>query len=72
MFGVAVNVTNANVVQTDVVQWSFASGVAFNPGVLTVTAWPTNPSGGVNFDYCNPTAASVTPTANTLNWRVTR
>ena len=39
-------------------------------GILTIIKFPT--SGNVNFIVCNNTAASITPGAVTLNWRVTR
>ncbi len=37
---------------------------------LNILAVPT--AGNVNFYVCNPTAASITPAAATLNWRVLR
>ena len=39
-------------------------------GMLTILAWPTADT--VNFKVCNNTAASITPGAVTLNWRVSR
>lgn len=39
-------------------------------GSLYIWFWPT--SGNVNFKVCNNTAGSITPSAITLNWRVTR
>lgn len=68
--GSTVTVTAAGVLTTDVVEVSANSAVAANPGVLIIQKWPT--AGNVNFAYCNPTAGSVTPTATTLNWRVSR
>jgi len=39
-------------------------------GSLYIWAYPT--SGNVNFEVCNNTGSSITPSALTLNWRVTR
>lgn len=39
-------------------------------GSLYIWAYPT--SGNVNFRVCNNTVSSITPSALTLNWRVTR
>lgn len=39
-------------------------------GMLTILAYPT--SGTVNYKVCNNTAASITPGAVTINWRVVR
>jgi hypothetical protein len=39
-------------------------------GILTIIKYPT--SGNVNFKVCNNSAASITPGAVTLNWRVVR
>jgi hypothetical protein len=58
------------VATTDAIIANYNAAVGANPGVLILNAWPT--ANNVNFNYCNPTAASVTPTAATLNWRVTR
>jgi hypothetical protein len=52
---------------------SIKAVTGFTPGTsggLTVTAYPT--AGYVNFDVCNWSAASITPGAVTLNWKVTR
>jgi hypothetical protein len=68
--GATVTVSAPNVLTTDVIAWSYNAAPLANPGELVVSAWPT--SGNVNFQYCNPTAGSVTPSAATLNWRVTR
>jgi hypothetical protein len=68
--GTTVTVAGAGVATTDSIHWSYNAAVGANPGRLIVNAWPT--AGNVNFEYCNPTAAGVTPTAATLNWRVTR
>jgi hypothetical protein len=68
--GTTVTVGAANVLTTDAITWSFNASVGINPGELNVTQWPT--AGNVNFQYCNETGASVTPTAATLNWRVVR
>lgn len=62
---------------TDVIQATFNADptavtgyVASANGMLTIIAYPT--SNNVNFKVCNNTAASITPGAITLNWRVTR
>src|SRR6185312_6889390 len=68
--GTTVTVSATGVATTDTITHAFNASVASNPGVLTVVSWPT--AGNVNFEYCNPTAASVTPSAATLNWRVVR
>jgi hypothetical protein len=39
-------------------------------GMLAIIKYPS--SNSVNFRVCNNTAASVTPGAVTLNWRVVR
>ena len=68
--GSTVQVAAANVATTDAISWAFNAAPAANPAQLVVSAWPT--SGNVNFQYCNPTAGSITPNAATLNWRVVR
>ena len=62
---------------TDVVSWGFngdPTGVTgYAPsanGMLTIIAYPS--ANNVNFKVCNNLAASVTPGAITLNWRVAR
>lgn len=63
-------ISATGVATTDTVTWS-PSAVESSPNTgLIIRAWPT--SGGVNFEYCNPTASSLTPGAETLNWRVVR
>ena len=66
-----------NVATTDVINWGFngdptgVTGYAASAnGMLTIIAYPS--SGNVNFKVCNNTAASVTPGAITLNWRIQR
>ena len=68
--GATVTVSATNVVTTDAIMHSFNAAPAANPGELTLNSWPT--ANNVNFEYCNPTAGSVTPNAATLNWRVVR
>lgn len=68
--GTTVTVAATNVLTTDSIEFAANAAVAANPGVLTVNRWPT--ANNVNFNYCNPTAAGVTPNATTLNWRVVR
>lgn len=56
---------------SDVVTWDYASApVAATDGRLVIHSWAT--ANNVNFMRCNHTAASVTPTAITLNWKVVR
>lgn len=56
---------------TDTIEWAYATAPsATTDGRLTMNAWPT--SGNVNFCRMNPTAASITPTAIVINWRVVR
>ena len=45
-------------------------GASATGAVLTIYPYPS--SGNVNFKVCNSTASSITPSALTLNWRVTR
>ena len=68
--GTTVTVGATGVATTDAITWSFNAAVGINPGELNVTQWPT--ANNVNFQYCNETGASVTPTATTINWRVVR
>lgn len=68
--GTTVTVAATGVTATDAISWAFNAAPAANPGELVVSAWPT--TNNVNFQYCNPTAGSVTPAAATLNWRVIR
>lgn len=73
----AVTVAAAGVATTDTLTASFSSdptGVTgYTPvttGMLAIIPYPT--AGNVNFKVCNTTAASITPGAITLNWRVVR
>ena len=74
----AVTVASANVLSTDIVDWGFNqnpnSVTGYNAasvtGCLVITAYPT--AGNVNFVVSNPTLASITPGALTLNWAVRR
>lgn len=68
--GTTVTVAATGVATTDVVEFSFNAAPAANPAQLVVSAWPT--ANNVNFQYCNPSAGSITPNAATLNWRVSR
>lgn len=72
-----VTVTATGVASTDALIWGFnsdpSSTTGYTPstgGMLTIIAYPS--SGNVNFIVCNNTAASITPGAITLNWRVVR
>jgi hypothetical protein len=69
--GTTVTVAAAGVLTTDTIDISHnAAATNANGGNLILNAWPT--AGNVNFNYCNPSAATVTPTAMTLNWSVRR
>jgi len=68
--GTTVTVAASGVATTDTINIARNAAVTAPNGLLTLNAWPT--SGNVNFNYCNPTAASQTPGAATLNWSVTR
>jgi hypothetical protein len=70
-------VAAANVASTDTIMItpnaSIKAVTGYAPvttGGLQITPYPT--AGNVNFDQCNPTNASVTPGAVTINWRVVR
>jgi hypothetical protein len=72
-----VTVSATGVATTDVIDWGFngtpAAVTGYVPsanGMLTIIAYPT--ANNVNFLVANNTAASVTPGAITLNWRVMR
>ena len=73
----AVSATATGTATTDTIGWGFngdpTSTTGYQAsanGMLTIIAYPT--SGNVNFKVCNNTAASVTPGAFTLNWKVFR
>ena len=71
-----VTVAATGVVSTDVISFtpngSIKAVTGYTPaGTLTIVAYPT--SGNVNFDVCNKDQSNaVTPSALTLNWRVSR
>lgn len=66
-----VTVAAASVTTADVIGWSYATPPsATTDGRLTINPWPT--AGNVNFCRMNPTAASITPTAIVINWKVIR
>lgn len=73
----AVTTTATGTATTDVINWGFNGSpaavtgyVASANGMLTIIAYPS--SGNVNFLVCNNTAASITPGAVTINWRIQR
>jgi hypothetical protein len=69
--GTTVTVAATGVLTTDVIDWARnAAATIGNGGGLTLNAWPT--SGNVNFNYCNSSAGTITPTAMTVNWSVRR
>lgn len=66
-----VTVAGSGIATTDAVEWSYnAQPTAGTDASLIINSWPT--SGNINFKRCNPTAASITPTAVVINWRVVR
>jgi hypothetical protein len=68
--GTTVTVGATGALTTDTITWAFNAVPAANPAQLVVSAWPT--ANNLNFQYCNPTAAGITPNAATLNWRLVR
>lgn len=72
-----VTVSATGVATTDVIDWGFNGSpiavtgyIPSSAGMLTIIGYPT--AGNVNFVVTNNTAASITPGAITLNWRVLR
>jgi len=68
--GTTVTVGATGALTTDTITWAFNAAPAANPAQLVISAWPT--ANNLNFQYCNPTAAGITPNAATLNWRLVR
>jgi len=75
--GTATSGNAANILATDTLQASFNSDptgvVGYQPlatGMLVIIHYPS--AGAANFKVCNNTAATITPGAITLNWRVMR
>jgi hypothetical protein len=69
--GTTVTVAATGVLTTDTIDVSHnAAATNGNGGNLILNWWPT--AGNVNFNYCNPSAGIVTPTAMTVNWSVRR
>lgn len=66
----AVTVAATNVLATDAIEWSYNAAPGAPDGLLEITPYVT--AGNVNFLQCNPTSASQTPVAATINWRVIR
>jgi hypothetical protein len=63
----------ANLMTSDVVTFSFSSGLpAANPAELTITCTVASNGVAPTFQYCNETGAPITPNAATLNWIVVR
>lgn len=72
-----VTTTATGTASTDAIAWtpnadiSAVTGYAVSTsGGLNIYAYPT--TNNVNFKVCNPTGSSITPSAMTVNWRVTR
>lgn len=69
--GTTVTVAATGVLTTDVINAARnAAATNANGGNLNLNAWPT--ANNANFNYCNQSAAGVTPGAMTINWSVTR
>jgi hypothetical protein len=69
--GTTVTVAATGVATTDIINVTRnAAATIGNGGGLTLNAWPT--AGNVNFNYCNSSAGTITPTAMTVNWSVVR
>lgn len=68
--GATVTVAATGTVTSDVIAISESAAPTSPNGLLRLEKWPT--SGNVNFAWCNPTASSQTPAAETINWRVIR
>lgn len=71
----AVTVSATGVLATDDIMADFntdpTGSLGYQPGaMLTIVKYPT--SGNVNFKVCNNTVNTITPVAQTLNWRVVR
>ena len=71
-----VTTATTGIVAGEALMWSFVtslSGVAgYNPAASMVYITNRQTTGNVTFDVCNPTAASITPGAVTVSWRVPR
>lgn len=71
-------ITAAGVVSTDVIAWSPNGDLSAVNGFRPVSPdglaiYPPVPSSGsITVKTCNPTGASITPGAVSINWRVTR
>jgi hypothetical protein len=69
--GTTVTVAATGVLTTDTIDFARnAAATIGNGGGLALNAWPT--AGNVNFNYCNSSAGTITPTAMTVNWSVRR
>ncbi len=68
--GTTVTVSALGVLTTDTVRWSLSAAPVVANQSLTLSAWPTTDN--VNFAWCNPTAGSITPSTQSINWQVSR
>lgn len=66
--GSTVTVAAAPVSTSNRIEWAYAAAPGVTDGLLHINAWVT--SGNVNFNQCNPTTGSLTPTAISVNWEV--
>jgi hypothetical protein len=65
-----VTAANANVTTSDLILWGYSGALGGSVGLLHLNAWPT--TGNVNFNFCNPTSASITPASTSIWWKVIR
>jgi hypothetical protein len=73
--GTANSVAAANVIRSDVINWSPNASIAAVTGYAPPTALDIKPyptTGYVNFNVCNNSGSAVTPGAVTLNYQVAR
>lgn len=68
--GSTVTVSATGVLTTDSIIANPNNVTGTPNALLTLVFWPT--ANNVVFEFCNPTAGSLTPAAETINWRVTR
>lgn len=69
--GTTVTTAATNALTTDTIAFTRnAAPTNANGGNLILNSWTT--AGNVNWNYCNPSAGTVTPTAMTVNWAVMR
>lgn len=65
-----VTVTATGTLATDSIKWSYNAAPGSPDGLLTITPYVV--ADNVKFLQCNPTSATQTPVAATINWEVVR